>query len=112
MLPARAPDDEELDAPHVGTESTQGLHRQIEPLQRLHPPDEQQDRFTAETQGHPGALGIAGREQGVLDARRDDLDPVGRCFVQADELLGLRRSRGADHVRARHHLLLGTGAPR
>ncbi len=63
-----------------------------------------------EVQGPPRAGAAAGREEGVVDARRHDLDPGGVGAVEAAELLGLGLGRGGDGVGAADDLGLGVDA--
>ena len=62
--------------------------------------------------GAAGAAAVAGREEGVLDGRRDDLDAPGRVAVEAAELALLLRAADADRVAAADDLGLGPVAPR
>ena len=59
----------------------------------------------------PGAAPVAGREERVLDARGDDLDPPARIAVEAAELALLLGAADADRVGAVDDLGLGPLAP-
>ena len=81
-------------------------------LERLDPPDEQQDRpVGGEAERAARAAAVTGGEEGVLDRRRHDLDDAVRVAVEAAELALLLRTAHADGVAAADHLGLGTIAP-
>ena len=71
---------------------------------------------TGRSAGRPTArrapLPVAGREEGVLDGRRHDLDRAGGVAVQAAELALLLRAADADGVAAADDLRLGPVPPR
>ena len=82
----------------------------VDALERLDATDEQQHRPVAEVevgQRGAGAGAVAGREEGVVDAGRHDLDPVGLGAVEADELRLLGQARRRDGVGAADDLGLG-----
>ena len=81
----------------------------VETLERLDAADEQQHRRSVEPvpERRAGPEAVAGREEGVDHAGRDDLDAVGRRAVERHELLRLGRARRGDRVGAIHDLGLG-----
>ena len=107
---ARAADDQQEG---VGSaERVQRPDRHVGPLQRLDPTDEQDHRHVGRAdRAQPGAALVARREEGVLDAGRDDLDPTLRVAVQPAELLLLLDAADADGVGAVDQLGLGAVAP-
>ena len=71
--------------------------------------------ITGRSTGSPTArrapAAVAGREEGVLDGRRDDLDAPGRVAVEATELALLLGAADADRVAAADDVGLGPVAP-
>ncbi len=93
-------------------EPGEGPDRHIRSLQRLDPPDEQNDRPVRwQADGTTRATPIAGGEEGVLDGRRHRLDHAVRVAVQTAELALLLRTADADRVTATDHVGLGAVAP-
>ena len=105
---AGAADDDERG---VGpAERGQRAHGDVEALQRLDAPDEQEHGAVAEVevvQRGAGAVAGAGREEGVVDAGRDELDAAAVGAVEALELVGLGLAGGEDGVGAADHVGLG-----
>src|SRR5579884_139119 len=104
---ARTAHDEEQRAWVV--ERGERLDREVRTLQRLDAPDEQEHPpvTDAERVARTRAVGVvAGREQLVVDAGRDDLHALGVRGVEVDELVALLDSRRAQQVAAADHLLL------
>ena len=88
----------------------EGAHRDVEALERLDATDEEQHRTVAEREvgeGAPGPGPVAGREEGVVDAGRHDLDARRVGAVEPHELVGLGRAVGEDGVGAADDLGLG-----
>ena len=89
-------------------------HRHVDALERLDAPDEQQHGVVVETErgeGLAGAALVAGREEGVVDTGRHDLDALGTGAVERDELGRLGRAGGEDGVGAGDDLRLGLDPP-
>ena len=63
--------------------------------------------MVAEAEGAAGAAAVAGREEGVVDAGRHDLDASRRRAVEPGQLVGLLGAAHADGVGAPDHLHLG-----
>ena len=107
---ARAADDHQQRIRSV--QLGQGAHRHVRALQRLDPPDEQQDGdVERQVEGAPGPAAITRREERVLDPRGDHLDPAGGVAVQPAELALLLGAADADRVGAPDDLGLGPLAP-
>ena len=86
--------------------------RHVGTLERLDPSDEQQHRSVGRQLERGACAGlVAGREERVLDTRRDDLDAALRIAVEAPELALLLGAADADRVGARDDLGLGPVAP-
>ncbi len=94
-------------APVIGR--GQRAHRDVEALERLDPADEEQHRLVAQAERTAGAPLVAGREERVVHAGRDELDPIGRRAVVVDEIVGLDRVGGGDGVGAPDDRGLGVG---
>ena len=94
----------------AGLEAPKRLDRHIDSLERLDSADEQQHRLVTEPEGSTSAGSATGREESVIDSRRDDLDATGIGTVELDELTRLGLGVGRDHVGAPHHLGLGIDA--
>ncbi len=94
----------------VVAELGERAHGDLDALERLDPTDEHQQWRIAEPEGAAGCRLVARGEQGVFDAGRDDLDPVGLGAVEALELAALGEAVGGDHVAAADHLGLGVDA--
>ena len=67
----------------------------VRALERLDPPDEQEQGAVAGEAERPSGVGpVAGREEGVVHPERDDLDAVRVGPVELDELVDLDGARG------------------
>ena len=105
------------DEPGVGpAQRGERADRDVEALERLDATDEEEHRAVAEVEVvERGARTVAwaGREEGVVDAGRHELDPAAVGAVEALELVGLGVAGREDRVGAADHLGLGArrGAP-
>jgi hypothetical protein len=86
VLTAGAADDDKGRVRAV--ERGEGAHGDVDALERLDPPDEQQHRLgpQAEAQRTAGSHAVTRGEERVLHARRHDLDPARRVAVVPAEL--------------------------
>ena len=101
----RAADDRQQGVSSTPTQLDQRLEGQVDTLQILESPDEQQHRRVGVDAERLAGLGpIAGREEGVFDAERHDVHSRRVGVVEANELLGL-------DVTAREHRV-GAGEDR
>jgi hypothetical protein len=109
--PARPADDHEHGVRPA--QLRQGADRHVGPLERLDPPDEQDDRAVDRQADRPtGAGAVARGEEGVLDGRRHDLDAARGVAVEPAELALLFRAADADGVAAFDDLGFGLIPPR
>jgi hypothetical protein len=77
---ARAPDDHQAVGPPVadGLQLGQGLDGGVGALERLDPADEEEEPAVEREPEGPAGLGpVAGTEEGVVHAERDDADAPG-----------------------------------
>ncbi len=106
--PARAPDDQ-----HAGpgiTQPRQRLYGDIDTLQRLDAADEEQHGLIAEAEGLTSTAAGTRREEGVVDARRHDLDAARISAVMTHEFVQLDHGVRRDDVAARNDVGLGIDA--
>jgi hypothetical protein len=66
-------------------ERGQGVDRHLQTLERLDAAHEQQDGMVTQPEGEAGATAVSGREEGVIDARRDHLHPGRVGTVEIDQ---------------------------
>ena len=81
-----------------------------ETLERLDPTGEQQHWMIAEAEGQAGAGPIPGREERVVDTRRDDLDTRRISAIELHELGDLIGAVGEDGIGASDDRCLGRDA--
>ena len=88
----------------------QCLDREVDALERLDPSDEQQHGMCVEAERAAGSHPIAGREQGAIDALRNDHDPLRIGAVVAHELLAFLVGCRDDEIGAPYDLGFDPGS--
>ena len=97
----------------LGVELGEAPHREVGALQRLDAPGEQHDvAVDGQAELRRGLAPVAGREHGVVDAGRHDLDAVGIGAVERDQLRALLGGRRDHQVGAGDDLGLDPGPGR
>ena len=90
----------------------QGLDGHVGALERLDPPDEQEEAtIERQAEGAAGLGPVAGAEERVVDPGRHDADARRLAAVERRDLLGLDRARGQDRIGAVDDGRLGLGPP-
>ena len=96
--------------PSVPAQLGQGLDGRIGALERLDPPDEEEEpAVEGEPEGPAGLGAVARAEEGVVDPGGDDADAIGVRIVERGDLLGLDRARRQHGVGAVDDGRLGLG---
>ena len=106
--PARATDDQQA-GPGI-TQPRQRLNRDIDTLQRLDATNEEQHGLITEAEGLTSTAAGTRREEGVVDARRNDLDTARISAVMTHEFVQLDHGVRRDDVAARNDVGLGIDA--
>ena len=108
VLSTRTANDREAGA--VVVERGEATQCQVDTLERLDPADEEHERRLGQAQALSRFVRVAGREDRVIDAGRDDLDTIGIGAVFGDQLGALVRRRRHDPIGARDDLALDNDA--